>query len=286
LHALEWGRRDSGRVVVCAHGYSGNARDFDFLAHELSQRSRVICPDVAGRGDSAWLASPLAYHFGQFLADFRSLLVRVGAKEVDWIGTSMGGLLGMLLASQPGSPIRSLVMNDVGAYVPLDALQHIGHNLAAPDRFDTLAEVEAHLRRTHRDWGEITEEQWAHLVRHGARRTEDGYRLHYDPRIARVMQPMPFAPGLFFWDAWYRVRCPVLLIRGERSEVFPASVASTMLAVKPGAQFAEIAGAGHAPALMSSGEIALVRDFVFGTGADRSVSRNSAAPSASPTHAY
>ena len=248
---------------MCAHGYSGNARDFDFLARALSRHARVICPDVAGRGRSAWLSSPLAYHFGQFLADFRTLLAHAGAKEVDWIGTSMGGLLGLLLAAQPGSPIRSLVMNDVGAYVPLDALRHIARNLEAPARFASPAQVEEHLRRTHRDWGELTAEQWAHLVRHGCIRTEDGYRLHYDPQIAQPMHALAFAPGLFFWDAWYRVRCPVLLIRGERSDVFPAAVAATMLKVKPRAELAEIAGAGHAPALMSPAEIDLVEAFVL-----------------------
>jgi pimeloyl-ACP methyl ester carboxylesterase len=252
---------------VCAHGYSGNARDFDFLARELAKDARVICADVAGRGESDWLPSALAYHFGQFLADFRSLLVHVGVKEVDWIGTSMGGLLGLLLASQPGSPIRRLVMNDVGAFVPLEALQRIGRNLQAPERFASLSEVEAHLRRTHRDWGEIDERQWAHLVRHGARRVEGGYRLHYDPRITHLVHPLPVATGLFFWSAWYRVRCPVLLVRGEHSEVFPASVAATMLDAKPQAELVEIAGAGHAPALMSDVEIAIVRDFMEQSGA-------------------
>lgn len=254
-------------MIVCAHGYSGNARDFDFLARELAKDARVICPDVAGRGRSAWLALPLAYHFGQFAADFRSLLAHAGAKEVHWIGTSMGGLLGLLLASQPGSRIRSLVMNDVGAYLPLEALRHIGRNLESPPLFASLAQVEAHLRWTHRDWGELTEEQWAHVVRHGCRKADGGYRLHYDPQIARVMQALPLTPGLFFWDAWYRVRCPALIIRGERSDVLPAAVAATMLQVKPQAALAEIAGAGHAPALMSAEQIALVRDFVAGAGA-------------------
>ncbi len=273
--------------MVCAHGYSGNARDFDYLARALSTQARVICPDVAGRGRSTWLHTPLGYHFGQFLADFRTLLAHVGAKEVHWVGTSMGGLLGLLLASQPGSPIRSLVMNDVGAYLPLDALRHIGRNLEAPRRFASLAQVEDHLRRTHRDWGELTGEQWTHLVRHGSARTEDGYRLHYDPQIARVMGTLPFAPGLFFWDAWYRVRCPVLLIRGEHSEVFPAPIAATMLAVKPRAELVEIPGAGHAPALMSAAEIALVREFVIGAATEGGAARGPVrTPAPAPAPAY
>jgi pimeloyl-ACP methyl ester carboxylesterase len=262
LHALDWGARDARRVVVCAHGFSGNARDFDFLAAELSRDSRVICPDVAGRGESAWLPTPLSYHFPQFLADFRSLLAHAGAPEVHWIGTSMGGLLGMLLAAEPGSPVRSLVMNDVGAFLPADALVRIGRNLAAPPRFASRRDADAHIRATHRDWGEISERQWAHLVRHGIRKGEDGYRLHYDPQITRTMQPLPFAPGLFFWSAWYRIAVPALLIRGECSEVFPSAVAAAMLASNPRARLVEVEGAGHAPALMSASEIAEIREFL------------------------
>jgi pimeloyl-ACP methyl ester carboxylesterase len=266
--------------VVCAHGYSGNARDFDFLARELAPDARVLCPDVAGRGESDWLASPLAYHFPQFLADFRSLLAYAQVDEVDWVGTSMGGLLGLLLAAAPASPIRRLVMNDVGGFVPSDALASIGRNLRAPERFATRAEVEAHIRHTHRDWGEISEAQWAHLVRHHTRRTEDGgWCLHYDPQIAQLVQPMPFASGLYFWGTWHRVRCPVLLIRGERSEVFPAWVAQAMLDTKPQAELVEVAGAGHAPALMSPAEIATVARFVSGarTGRARSIAPRRAA---------
>ena len=222
----------------------------------------MICPDVAGRGESAWLATPLEYHFGRFLADFRTLLAHLEVKEVDWVGTSMGGLLGLMLASQPASPVKSLVMNDIGAFVPLDALAQIGRNLQAPESFATLEEVEAHMRHTHREWGELTDEQWRHFAVHGARKTPTGYRLHFDPQIARLAQPLPYAPGLFFWDAWYRVRCPVLLVRGESSEIFPPSVASTMIDIKPQAELVEITGAGHAPALMSPREIDLIRAFV------------------------
>jgi pimeloyl-ACP methyl ester carboxylesterase len=228
----------------------------------MSNDARVICPDVAGRGESAWLASPLEYHFPQFLADINALIARLGVKSVDWVGTSMGGLLGMLLAASPGSPIRRLVMNDVGAFLPMDALLAIGRNLRAPKRFASLDAVEAHMRQTHRDWGEISDAQYRQLAIHGSRKVEGGYRLHYDPQITRLLEPMPFAPGLFFWDAWYKVKCPVLLVRGERSAVFPRSVADTMRQVKPEAQLIEIPGAGHAPALMAGNEVDLVKTFL------------------------
>ena len=262
LHATEWGSRRSSRVVVCAHGYSGNGRDFDFLARALAAGgARVICPDFAGRGRSAWLP-PFAYHFPQYLSDVRSLLAHLGVEEVDWIGTSMGGLIGMMLAAQSGSPVRRLVVNDVGAYLPSEALQRIARNLAAKQPFADAREAEAHLRHTHREWGEISDAQYRHLTQHGTRRAHDGVRLHFDPQLARVAQPLPFAPGVYLWDTWYRVQCPVLLLRGEDSAVFPRHVAQTMLDANPRARLVELAGCGHAPALMSEEHIAVVREFV------------------------
>ena len=197
----------------------------------------------------------------------------------------MGGLLGMLLASQPSSPVRRLVMNDIGAYVPMEALQAIARNLEAPERFASLAAVEAHMRHTHREWGEISEAQWKHFAVHGSRPEGDGFRLHFDPRIARVARPMPLSPGIFFWDAWYRVRCPVLLLRGEASEIFPASVAGTMLDVKPAAELVEIPGSGHAPALMSEPELAILRNFLLAPSAQPPWSRlrSSSSPGSSKT---
>ena len=266
---MEWGPRRATRAVVCVHGYSGNSRDFDYLAQALAEDRRVVCIDVAGRGDSDWLRTNVEYNFAQFASDLRGVISHLGLEEVDWVGTSMGGLLGMMIASAPSNPIRRLVMNDIGAYVPLAALQAIGHNLDAPKTFATLDAVEAHLRHTHRDWGEITDEQWRHFAVHGSRPLADGgLRLHYDPRIARLAQAFPLTPGLFMWDAWYRVRCPVLLLRGERSEIFPPHVAQTMLDAKPGTELVEIAGCGHVPALMSDDQVEIVRNFL-GAPADK-----------------
>ena len=225
---------------------------------------------MAGRGESEWLASSLGYHFGQFIADIHGLLAHLGVKEVEWVGTSMGGLLGLMIASQPARPIRRLVMNDIGAFVPQDALQAIARHLEAPTNFASLEEVEAHMRHTRREWGALTDEQWRHFAVHGSRRDTNGrYRLHYDPQIARVAQPLPFSPGLFFWDAWYRVRCPVLLLRGERSEIFPASVAKTMLDIKPRAQLVEMPGVGHVPALMSAAEAEIIGNFLRGVPSEQ-----------------
>src|SRR5258706_12588390 len=145
----------------------------------------------------------------------------------------------------------------------MDALRATARTLPAPFRSASLDEVEAHMRHTHREWGEITEEQWRHFALHGSARGGGGYRLHFDPRIATVAQPFPLGPGLFFWDAWYRLRCPVLLLRGADSTIFPPDVAATMLDVKPAAELVEIADCGHAPSLMSAGQSATVGDYLL-----------------------
>ena len=223
-----------------------------------------MCPDVAGRGESGWLSTSLEYNFPQFLADMNVLLARVGAREVDWVGTSMGGLLGMLLASQPNTPIRRLVMNDVGAFLPMSALQQIARNLEAPKEFKSIAAVEAHLRKTRAEWGPISDPQWRELAIHSSRETDTGFRLHFDPALARIMRPMPIAaPGLFFWDAWQRVTCPTLLVRGENSTVFPRMVAESMKLRHPKVVLEEIAGCGHAPSLMNAQQAGLVRKYLM-----------------------
>jgi pimeloyl-ACP methyl ester carboxylesterase len=263
VHYTEWGPRDAARTILCVHGYSGNARDFDPLARALSSDARVVCMDVPGRGRSDWLASGLHYQFPQFLGDIERLIQRLEVDRVDWIGTSMGGLLGMLAAAQPKSRVRRLVMNDVGAFLPVQALREIARRLDAPERFDTLRDVERHLRETRREWGAITDAQFRELARHHARRLpEGGYRLHYDPKIARILEPAPFVDGLHFWDTWQRIECPVLVIRGEHSSILPADVADAMLEMKPEAELVEVLDAGHAPALMSGPEIELVRNFL------------------------
>lgn len=262
LHYCEWGRHGNPRLVVCVHGYSRNARDFDFLARALREDYRVVCPDLAGRGDSDWLATPIEYNFPQFMADLNALLARLDIDEVDWIGTSMGGLLGMLIAAQPNTPIRRLVMNDVGAFVPAGSLLDIGHHLPVAARFGSLDELEQHLRHTHKEFGFLTDEQWRHLAVHSARAEGQEYRLHYDPGIALLLRQMPLAPGLFLWDVWSKLACPVLLVRGEHSKLFPQPVADVMLSQHPQARLVTVPDTGHAPPLMSPGEIDVIWRFL------------------------
>jgi pimeloyl-ACP methyl ester carboxylesterase len=199
----------------------------------------------------------------------------------------MGGLLGMMLASHASSPIRRLILNDVGAFLPMDALQEISRGLQAPESFDSLDAVEAHLRRTRAQWGAIGDAEWKSMARHGSRPLRPGsrkLRMHYDPRIAEVARPMPLTPGLFFWDSWYRVQCPTLILRGEHSRILPPNVARTMLDIRPQARLVEIAGCGHVPSLMNDEQVALVRDFLHDdavetTEANRAEDRHRSLPS-------
>ena len=262
IHFTDWGPRRRKRAILCVHGYSGNARDFDALAAAFAHDTRVICIDVAGRGESDWLGSALEYNFSRFLADIDAVVASLGLREIDWVGTSMGGLLGMLHAARPGSNVRRLVMNDVGAYVPLDGLLEIAGNLDAPARFATLDDVQAHLRHARREWGEVPEALWQPMARHAARPADGGFTLRYDPKIATLMHKVPASSGLFFWGPWAQVSCPVLVVRGEHSCILPRAVAEAMAGSKRNARLEQVPGCGHAPSLMAESHIAIVREFL------------------------
>jgi len=267
LHRIaytEWGARDADRVAVCVHGLSRNGRDFDALARQLGTRWRVVCPDMPGRGKSAWLNGPgpdAGYNLPQYLLDVTALIARLDVPQVDWIGTSMGGLLGMMLAAQPETPIRALVLNDVGAEVPGAFLDEVAGYLGLDRDFDSLDDVEQYLRTLYTGFGDLTEEQWQHLARHSQRRKANGrIGLAYDPAIARALNP-PHADQAL-WPIWESVRCPVLVLRGENSPALPAAVAQRMAETGPRATVVQIPGCGHAPALMSPAQIAIVETWL------------------------
>ncbi len=263
VHYTEWGAADNPHVVVCVHGLTRNARDFDFLAQRLSERCRVICPDIAGRGFSERLTHAEDYGYPLYLADMAALIARTGADRVDWVGTSMGGLIGMLLAVQPGSPLRRLVMNDVGPFVPKAALERLAGYVGQDPRFDTLEAVERYLREIFAPFGPLTDEQWQHLAQHGALRLDNGrYALAYDPAIGNAFK----APlqDVNLWPVWKALRVPVLVMRGAESDLLLAQTAKEMVESAPaGSNLVEFAGIGHAPALMADDQIAAVEDFLF-----------------------
>jgi pimeloyl-ACP methyl ester carboxylesterase len=264
----EWGDPDSDRVALCVHGLSRQGRDFDFLAASLASRGyRVICPDLAGRGRSGWLADPEDYALPQYSVDMTVLLARLGVERVDWIGTSLGGLVGMILAGLPDSPVRRLVINDIGPFIPWAALRRIGDNLrAAPADFPDLKSVEEYFREILTHFGELTKAQWEHLAAHSVMATPEGrYRLRYDRRIAEA-----FRPGRVYnvslWGYWDAITCPVLVLRGADSDLLLPETAAQMAARGPRAQVVEIPECGHAPALMGDEQIEIVTSWLTSPG--------------------
>jgi len=257
----EWGQPTAPRTLLCVHGLTRNGRDFDRLASALSDRWRVICPDVPGRGRSDWLPAG-DYTYPQYLADMTALIARVGVMEVDWVGTSMGGLIGLHLAAQPNSPIRRLVLNDIGPFIPKAALERIASYAGTNPRFATLEELEAYLRRVHAPFGILNDQDWRHLALQGYRRLDGGgFALAYDPAIAEAFLGREFR-DVDLWSVWDAVRCPVFVIRGVQSDLLLAETAAEMQRRGPKANLLEVAGAGHAPALVTEDRIAAVRNWL------------------------
>jgi len=262
---VEWGPPDAERVVVCVHGLARNARDFDVLARHLAGAGyRVVCPDMPGRGRSDWLGLPTpdgGYSYGQYVVDALALVARLGVPAVDWVGTSMGGLLGMMLAALPGSPVRRLVLNDVGPVVSGAFLDHLATYIGADPDFADLDGVEAYLRRTYAGFGDLPDAWWRHLAQHSARRKPDGaWGLAYDPAIGRALvAPMP---DLDLRPLWSAVRCPVLLLRGESSPALPAEVAQEMTRTGPAATLVTVPGCGHAPSLTTEPQLETITSWL------------------------
>jgi pimeloyl-ACP methyl ester carboxylesterase len=257
---VEWGDPANPKVLVCVHGLTRCGRDFDFLASRLADTYRVICPDVAGRGTSDWLAVKADYLYPTYLADMNTLLVHAGAEQVDWVGTSMGGLIGMLLASLPGTPVRKLVLNDVGPYVPRAALERIGAYLGVSPVFDTLEMLEMAMRSVS-PFGELGAAQWRHLAEHVSRQEPDGHwRFRYDPGIAEAFKEASRA-DVDLAAYWNSVAIPVLVVRGEHSDLLTPDLYARMLA-RPGTSGHVVANTGHAPMLMDDAQVGAIRAFL------------------------
>lgn len=258
----EWGASDNPRVLICVHGLTRNGRDFDALGAALAGDYRVVCPDVVGRGASDWLADKNQYGYPQYLADMSALVAHLGAESVHWVGTSMGGLIGMLLAAQPGSPITRMVMNDIGPRIPKAALERIASYVGDDPHFSSMQELDAYLRQIYAPFGPFSDAQWLGLVRSSARDLGNGeIGLAYDPGIGVPIKAMP-VQDVDLWSVWSEVQCPVLVIRGERSDLLLADTARQMTASGPRADLAVLAGMGHAPTLMSDDQITLVSDWL------------------------
>jgi pimeloyl-ACP methyl ester carboxylesterase len=249
-------------AVLCVHGLTRNGRDFDPLAEALSTRFHVICPDLPGRGKSDWLPDSALYQPATYVAALAHLLAALN-KPVAWVGTSLGGICGMMTAAAVNTPITRMVLNDIGPFIPAAALKRIrDYMTGAPPRFASLAALEAHLREIHAPFGALTDAQWAHLARHSYRSVLDPagpYALHYDPKITEpIAASVPLDADM--WPIWDHIKIPILTIRGESSDLLTPDTFARMKDC--GSETLTIANAGHAPALMDPPSIAAIQDFL------------------------
>ena len=258
----EWGHPAAPRVIVCVHGLTRNGRDFDALGSALGDRFRLLCPDMPGRGDSEWLPDPADYVFPTYLTALTALLAHANAERVAWVGTSMGGLLGMVIAAQRNTPVTRLVINDVGPVIEPIALARIAAYVGLDPVFDSFAALEAHIREVSAPFGALSDVQWTELARSTARQTLDGkWRLKYDPGIAVPFRTAtPATTDL--WALWDAVRCPTLLLHGAESDLLSPETAAAMRVRGPKAKLIEFAGVGHAPMLLTPEQISPVAAFL------------------------
>ncbi|MBI3367170.1 MAG: alpha/beta hydrolase [Burkholderiales bacterium] len=263
----EWGDPANRKVLVCAHGLSRQGRDFDTLARAMMGEYRVVCPDVVGRGQSDWLVDPMGYVIPAYVGDMVTLLARLDAEVVHWVGTSLGGLIGLGLSSLPNSPVRRLVLNDVGPSIEPSSIARIGTYLGQPAHWATLDEAADALWAISQSFGPHSREQWLTLTRPQLKPDGAGFKPHYDPAIAvpfrGVTPEMTKAGEAMLWQAYDSLRIPLLLLRGAESDLLSAATAKAMTERGPKARLVEFAGVGHAPTLVQPDQVQAVRAFLL-----------------------
>ncbi|TAL91187.1 MAG: alpha/beta hydrolase [Candidimonas sp.] len=282
----EWGDPRNDRVLVCAHGLTRTGRDFDTLAARLSTHYRVVCPDVVGRGMSDWLANPAGYVVPQYVADMLTLVARLQVNQVDWLGTSLGGLIGLALAGAlamaaamrpdrgtDGLPaelslrLGKVILNDIGPRLNYEGLARIGEYVGDPRQFDTFAQAVDYVHAVSEGFGPHTRAQWEELTRQVFLQRGDHWIKRYDLAMAQpfaLQTPETVrASEALLWGAFESIHTPVLLIRGALSDLFAADVAQEMLARNSHARLVEIPGVGHAPTFFSDDQIDPVESFLL-----------------------
>lgn len=259
----EWGDPANPRVLLCVHGLTRNSLDFERMAQSLSSHYRVIAPDVVGRGESDSLVDPMGYNTVTYAADMITLIAHLNVPQVDWLGTSMGGMVAMLLAGQPNSPIRRLILNDVGPTLSLEALKRIVGYVGSPYEFADLETARRYVRLIFTPFALKTEADWDALIVSTLKPLPNGgYRFNYDKNISKPLQAALLGTDINLWPMYDRIQCPTLLLHGELSDLLSPTTALEMTQRGPRAVLKTVAGVGHAPMLMSDDQIALVRDFL------------------------
>lgn len=261
---VEWGDPRNPRVLVCCHGLTRNGRDFDYLAQALADEWRVVCPDVVGRGRSDWLKDKSLYAIPQYVSDMATLVARLDVEFVDWLGTSMGGLIGMAVAAQEKTPIRRLVLNDVGPVITAASIARIGEFVGTAPRFDSIAQAQAFLSVVSAPFGNLSDAQWRQLTIHMVKTAADGkVEFGYDPGIAVPFRAqVETAADIELWPLYEAIRCPTLAIRGAQSDLLAPETHAAMAERGPRAQLAEIPEVGHAPMFLDDAQVAVVAGFL------------------------
>lgn len=266
IHYMEWGtpgNKERKDTLVCVHGVTRNAHDFDYLAEKMCDTYRIICPDVVGRGESDHLAEHQGYDYLQYNADMNALLARLNETQVDWLGSSMGGLIGMVLASVSQSPIRRLIINDIGPTITRDALSRIGDYIGKSGDFDNPEDVEEYLRNIYTEFGPMSDDDWKHMVQYSTRRTKTGkYRLKMDPGLGDAFRDSISLFDVDMWDTWEKITCPVLILRGKNSSFFSEETALKMLSCGPEATLVEFDDVGHTPTLRNDEQVGVIQDWL------------------------
>lgn len=272
LHQIayqEWGDPANDRTLICVHGLTRVSNDFDALAQAMANDYRVICPDVVGRGRSGHLRDPQYYRVPQYVSDMVTLIARLDVASVDWFGTSMGGVIGMALASLPDNPIRKLLLNDIGPSIDAEALARIGAYVGQEVRFATFDEAWQYVRAISQSFGPHSDEQWRKLAADVMRQNAEGaWVFLYDPNLALPFKATTAQSAQLdeqmLWAAYDAIRCPTLVVRGTESDLLSPATALAMSQRGPRAQVVELAGIGHAPTFLSDAQIALAKNFFLG----------------------
>jgi len=270
LHRMaywEWGDPANDTVLMCVHGLTRQGRDFDVVARTMVDHYRVVCPDVVGRGRSDWLRDPMGYALPQYAADMVTLLARLNARTVHWLGTSMGGVIGLGVAALQGSPVSKLVLNDVGPRLDPAGIARIGGYVGQIRRWNTLDEAADAIWAISTGFGPHSREQWLELTRPQLKADGEALVPRSDPAIAvpfKALTSEAAAAGeAALWQAYDAVRCPTLLLRGAQSDLLSRDTAREMTERGPRAQLVELAGVGHAPTLVQPDQVRAVREFLL-----------------------
>lgn len=264
---MEWGNCVSSfPPIICVHGLTRNSHDFDELAQYFSAQDRyLLCPDIVGRGDSGWFKNSSHYNFPQYVSDMNALIARANTRQIDWIGTSMGGIIGMMIAALPQSPIRKLVINDIGPQIPLIGLKRLGKYAGKNPVFNSFEEAKQYCKINYADFGTLSEEQWDKFTEHSIKQVPNGYVFKQDPGVRTpkstvqwlnelLHHPFKALEGILYdvdlWAIWQQIHCPVLVIHGKRSDLLTPEIIVKMRQIHANTEVYEVEDAGHAPALL------------------------------------